>query len=136
MLFSCIGLTSLAEGIETGAGGSAPAETEGFDASSGAPTDNEGFGGSDGGPAGNGEFTAAQAGALETAVEDYDPRSLVVSYIDANAQQTRLGYVDGVTAILDVDGLKFKDLNKNGVLDAYEDCAWTLKPGLQTCLPN
>lgn len=124
MLFSCIGLTSLAEGIETGAGGSAPAETEGFDASSGAPADNEGFGGSDGGPAGNGEFTAAQAGALETAVEDYDPLSLVVSYIDANTQQAKLGYVDGITAILDVDGLKFKDLNKNGVLDTYED--WRL----------
>jgi len=32
-----------------------------------------------------------------------------------------LGYLDGVTTILEVDGLKFKDLNGNGQLDVYED---------------
>lgn len=32
-----------------------------------------------------------------------------------------LSYVAGTTAILEVDGLKFKDLNKNGALDVYED---------------
>lgn len=32
-----------------------------------------------------------------------------------------MGYLDGVTTILEVDGLKFKDLNGNGQLDVYED---------------
>ena len=35
--------------------------------------------------------------------------------------QPRLTYIEGVTPILEVDGLKFKDLNKNGELDVYED---------------
>ena len=35
--------------------------------------------------------------------------------------QPRLTYIEGVTPILTVDGLKFKDLNKNGALDVYED---------------
>jgi beta-glucosidase-like glycosyl hydrolase len=35
--------------------------------------------------------------------------------------QVKLSYMEGVTTILEVDGLKFKDLNKNGVLDVYED---------------
>ena len=32
-----------------------------------------------------------------------------------------MGYLDGVTTILEADGLKFKDLNGNGQLDVYED---------------
>ena len=35
--------------------------------------------------------------------------------------QVKLTYVEGVTPILEVDGLKFKDMNKNGTLDVYED---------------
>lgn len=41
--------------------------------------------------------------------------------IPAEGDQVMLTYIEGVTAILDVDGLKFKDLNKNGQLDVYED---------------
>ncbi len=43
-----------------------------------------------------------------------------VLYIDASGEQVKLGYTAD-TEILDVDGLKFKDLNKNGSLDVYED---------------
>ncbi len=40
---------------------------------------------------------------------------------DETTGQALLTYVEGVTPILDVDGLKFKDMNKNGTLDVYED---------------
>ena len=40
---------------------------------------------------------------------------------DETTGQKKLSYIEGVTAILEVDGLKFKDLNKNGTLDVYED---------------
>lgn len=43
-----------------------------------------------------------------------------IHIIPADGEQVELGYVDG-TVILEVDGLKFKDLNKNGKLDVYED---------------
>lgn len=44
--------------------------------------------------------------------------------IEANGEQPRLTYIEGVTPILEVDGYKFKDMNKNGKLDPYED--WRL----------
>lgn len=40
---------------------------------------------------------------------------------DEATGQIKLSYIEGLTPILDVDGLKFKDLNKNGSLDVYED---------------
>ena len=43
-----------------------------------------------------------------------------VLYVEASGEQVKLGYTAD-TEILDVDGLKFKDLNKNGALDVYED---------------
>lgn len=43
-----------------------------------------------------------------------------VLYVEASGEQVKLGYTAD-TGILDVDGLKFKDLNKNGSLDVYED---------------
>ena len=43
---------------------------------------------------------------------------------DETTGQAKLSYVEGVTPILEIDGLKFKDLNKNGSLDVYED--WRL----------
>lgn len=46
------------------------------------------------------------------------------SLIEANGEQPRLTYIEGVTPILEVDGYKFKDMNKNGQLDPYED--WRL----------
>lgn len=41
--------------------------------------------------------------------------------IEADGEQPRLTYIEGVTPILEVDGLKFKDMNGNGQLDVYED---------------
>ena len=46
------------------------------------------------------------------------------SVIEADGEQIRLSYLEDVTPILEADGLKFKDMNKNGELDAYED--WRL----------
>ena len=43
-----------------------------------------------------------------------------VLYIEASGEQVKLGYTAD-TEILDADGLKFKDMNKNGTLDVYED---------------
>ena len=41
--------------------------------------------------------------------------------IEADGAQPRLTYIDGLTTILEVDGLQFKDHNKNGTLEVYED---------------
>ena len=41
--------------------------------------------------------------------------------IEAEGEQPRLTYIEGVTPILEADGLKFKDMNGNGQLDVYED---------------
>ncbi len=40
---------------------------------------------------------------------------------DEATGQVRLTYLENVTPILTVDGLQFKDMNKNGELDVYED---------------
>ena len=40
---------------------------------------------------------------------------------DETTGQVRLTYLENVTPILEKDGLKFKDMNKNGQLDVYED---------------
>lgn len=40
---------------------------------------------------------------------------------DESTGQIQLTYMEGTTAILEADGLKFKDLNGNGELDVYED---------------
>ncbi len=52
---------------------------------------------------------------------DYDQVEAAITIIPAEGDQIELGYLDGVTEILEVDGLKFKDLNSNGELDVYED---------------
>ena len=52
------------------------------------------------------------------------------SLIEANGEQPRLTYIEGVTPILEVDGYKFKDMNKNGKLDPYED--WRLDADTRT----
>lgn len=61
----------------------------------------------------NTEEAAIQAALLEA------PCNYTV--IPAEGDQIELSYIEGVTTILEVDGLKFKDLNKNGTLDVYED---------------
>ena len=59
------------------------------------------------------EAAAAAAAELEKNCE--------YSVIEASGEQVRLTYIEGVTPILEQDGLKFKDLNNNGTLDVYED---------------
>lgn len=61
-----------------------------------------------------------EAAAAETAYLETDCTFSVIE-ADETTGQVRLSYTEGVTPILEVDGLKFKDLNKNGQLDVYED---------------
>lgn len=51
----------------------------------------------------------------------YDQVNEAITIIPATETQVELGYLNGVTTILEVDGLQFKDLNNNGTLDVYED---------------
>ena len=51
----------------------------------------------------------------------YDEVNAAITLIPARDAQAELGYLNGVTTILEIDGLKFKDLNGNGELDVYED---------------
>lgn len=61
------------------------------------------------------EAAAAEQAFLESNCE------FSVIEADETTGQKKLSYIEGVTPILDVDGLKFKDMNKNGALDVYED---------------
>lgn len=54
----------------------------------------------------------------------YDQVNAAITIIPGTDTQAELGYLDGVTELLTVDGLQFKDLNGNGTLDKYED--WRL----------
>ncbi|MBQ7455084.1 MAG: glycoside hydrolase family 3 protein [Clostridia bacterium] len=66
-------------------------------------------------------LAAALAAALYPIAAAEDAAYAVVE--ESGAQQ-RLTYTEGVTALLEADGLLFKDMNGNGALDAYED--WRL----------
>ena len=75
--------------------------------------------------AGESATETAAAEAAPAAEVDYNMYAHMAKEIqiipeDETTGQVELGYVEGTT-ILDVDGLKFKDLNKNGQLDVYED---------------
>ena len=61
-----------------------------------------------------------EAAAAEEAFLKSDCAFSVIE-ADETTGQVRLSYMEGVTPILEADGLKFKDLNKNGKLDVYED---------------
>lgn len=58
--------------------------------------------------------------APEAVEETFDPAQLVIHYLPGDDTQAPLSYAEGTT-ILTVDGLQFKDSNKNGQLDGYED---------------
>ena len=66
-------------------------------------------------------LTALAEEPAQARFTSYEQVNEAITIIPATDTQAELGYLDGVTAILDVDGLKFKDLNNNGVLDPYED---------------
>ena len=61
-----------------------------------------------------------EAAAAEQAFLEGDCAFSVIEADEATGQ-VMLSYIEGVTPILEVDGLKFKDLNRNGALDVYED---------------
>ena len=66
----------------------------------------------------------ASANSEEAAAEKAHPEQrcdYATIEADETTGQVKLTYVEGVTPILEVDGLKFKDMNKNGTLDVYED---------------
>lgn len=63
---------------------------------------------------------ASRGGRAEVVTETYDPAQLKILYVEGTDTQAELGYTEG-TKLLTVDGLQFKDLNKNGRLDIYED---------------
>ena len=68
-----------------------------------------------------GSVSYAESTAPTARFTDYDQVNAAITVIPATDTQAELGYLDGVTPILEVDGLKFKDLNGNGQLDVYED---------------
>ena len=59
--------------------------------------------------------------SVQARFTDYDQVNQAITFIAGTDTQKELGYLNGVTTILEVDGLKFKDLNGNGQLDVYED---------------
>ena len=63
----------------------------------------------------------AQEATAEPRFSSYDEVNEAITVIPATDSQAELGYLKGITAILEVDGLQFKDLNGNGKLDVYED---------------
>ena len=63
----------------------------------------------------------AETSTLTPRFTSYDEVNAAITVIEGTDTQAELGYLDGITTILEVDGLKFKDLNGNGELDVYED---------------
>ena len=86
-----------------------------------------GEGASEGGPASAADVIDAanatansEAAAAEEAFLQSDCAFSVIEADEATGQ-IKLSYMADITPILEVDGLKFKDMNKNGSLDVYED---------------
>ncbi|MBR5345327.1 MAG: glycoside hydrolase family 3 protein [Clostridia bacterium] len=85
----------------------------------------ESSGDSDGDSAGEATGDSAGEPAEEAAEEPAIVEIKVFPFETVDADETtgqpQLGYDPETTTILDVDGLKFKDMNNNGELDVYED---------------
>ena len=87
----------------------------------------EGEGASEGAPASAADVIDAANATADTeaaaAEEAYLQSDCAFSVIEADEAtgQIKLSYMADITPILEVDGLKFKDMNKNGTLDVYED---------------
>lgn len=65
-------------------------------------------------------LTSLALPALAEEEEEEATQPTNVLYVEADGEQPLLGYTENIE-ILEVDGFKFKDLNKNGQLDVYED---------------
>ena len=59
----------------------------------------------------------AQEATASPRFSSYDEVNEAITVIPATDSQAELGYLKGITAILEVDGLQFKDLNGNGIDD-------------------
>ena len=79
------------------------------------------FAESDGSSAGAAADPEAQAAAAAMEAALKADCAFAVIPADEASGQIQLSYMPETTTILEVDGLKFKDLNKNGSLDVYED---------------
>ena len=66
-------------------------------------------------------LTALAQEPAQARFTSYEQVNEAITIIPATDTQAELGYLNGVTTILEVDGLQFKDLNGNGELDPYED---------------
>lgn len=71
----------------------------------------------------------AAAGPTEKELLE-QPLDFALIEADESTGQPRLTYIESLTNILEVDGLKFKDMNGNGKLDDYED--WRLDEDART----
>ena len=110
---------AITEGESEG-GESADAQAEGESAD--AQAEGESAGGPDQGGESAGDSAIDPAvQAAQAAEKERLEQRLEYSIIPADGEQVELGYLEGVTTILEVDGLKFKDMNGNGELDVYED---------------
>ncbi|MBR5345328.1 MAG: hypothetical protein IK127_05840 [Clostridia bacterium] len=79
-------------------------------------------GDSNGAPAGDSDgASAGEPAEAGDRLTSYDQVNSLIRVIPAEGDQVELGYLEGYTEILEVDGLKFKDMNDNGELDVYED---------------
>ena len=68
----------------------------------------------------------AEPAATSSRFKSYEEVNAAITIIPAEGDQVELGYLNGVTEILEVDGLKFKDLNGNGNTDASGGSTVTL----------
>ncbi|MBQ7454924.1 MAG: hypothetical protein IJS53_00655, partial [Clostridia bacterium] len=77
----------------------------------------------EGDSAGSAGSEGSEGVPVDNTERDYlcTPCDFALIEADEATGQVRLTYDPATTTILEVDGLKFKDLNKNGELDVYED---------------
>jgi len=112
------------ESVEESAEGESAGEDAGPEGGSEGGSEGESAGedaGPEGGPGGP-EGGSGPAEAAPAAEPDYSQvQDYAYEVIEEDGEQVRLTYIPSVTSILEIDGLKFKDMNKNGELDIYED---------------
>lgn len=68
-----------------------------------------------------GTALAEWAGAAEQDIQEVPECHFTTIEANEATGQPLLTYIEGATPILEIDGLFFKDLNNNGILDIYED---------------
>ena len=80
------------------------------------------------------DVRAQETDATEAAAEEEFLKSdcaFAVIEADEATGQKKLSYIEGVTAILEVDGLKFKDLNKNSRPTSSSGVIWLMRSAMR-----